>query len=64
MRTKQAIEWTMGAGEEGAEVMWSTDTLGLIRGLYNVHAHFYVVCEPHNRAHNGSEVEPASKEKF
>ena len=64
MRTKQIIEWTTGAGEEGAEVMWSTDTLGLIRGLYNVHVHFYVVCEPHNRAHNGSEVEPASKEKF
>ena len=68
IRTKQTIylviEWTTGAGEEGAEVTWSTDTLGLIRGLYNVHAHFYVVCEPHNRAHNGSEVEPASKEKF
>ena len=40
MRTKQAIEWTMGAGEEGAEVMWSSDTLGLIRGLYNVHGSF------------------------
>ena len=40
MRTKQIIEWTRGTGEEGAEVMWSTDTLGLIRGLYNVHGSF------------------------